>query len=122
MSEAKAGTKEKRMSDFWGLQITYCDTRNNVFLKLGRAAFKTKQERDENLSRIPKSKRKWSPYILDIQSKRGNEDDRMIDAATVESLMGKSTAALLRDARIEMKALEDVLLSDGVRCGAARKE
>lgn len=85
-----------KMAD-WILRITYCDENNNRFLTLGGAAWNTKRERDANLAKIPVATHDTN-LVLDIMSPRGTEDDRLIDPKTVERLLGRPIAELIRKA------------------------
>lgn len=82
----------------WALVITFADVKNNAFLTLGGAAWKTKRERDANLRSIPASASE-TDYLLDIHSPRGIEDDQYLNARAVEKLLSRPLDDLIADAR-----------------------
>jgi len=88
----------------WALKVTFCDVANNRFLTLGGAAWGTKRERDANLQRIPAAPAE-TDFVLDILSPEGIEDDRYIEAITVEILLRKPLDILIRDAGAEEERL-----------------
>jgi len=80
----------------WALAITYVDEKNNAFLTLGGAAWRTKRERDANLVTIPTVPD--SKYVLGIEGPQGIMEDRFLDAATVATLLGSPVKKLIADA------------------------
>jgi len=94
-----------RMSRHWALQINYCDVKNNRFVYLGGAAFRTKRERDTSLASIPVAPADTN-FLLDIESPRGIENNLFLEPATVESLMQVPVVALLEKAAREEDARE----------------
>jgi hypothetical protein len=83
----------------YALTITFVDRKNNGFVRLGAAAWRTRKEQLAQWDAIPAAASKTC-FLLDKWDRRHSiEADKYITAETVEMLLDEPIAALIERGR-----------------------
>lgn len=87
----------------YALTITFADHKNNAFVELGGAAWKTRKEQLEQWNSIPPASGgdKTTSFLLDKMGRNGFdiEDTKCITAEQVEFLLSEPVTALIERGR-----------------------
>ena len=75
----------------YALRITFADEKNNAFVELGGAAWRTRKEQLAQWSQIPAAANRSTSFLLDKIGENGFdiEDTKTILAETVEALLSE---------------------------------
>jgi hypothetical protein len=81
----------------YALRITFADEKNNAFVELGGAAWKTRNEQLTQWGQIPAAANHSTSFLLDKLGKNGIDidDTKCILAEAVEALLGQPVTALI---------------------------
>jgi hypothetical protein len=84
----------------YGLSVTFVDHKNNGFVELGGAAWKTRKEQLAQWDKIPAASGETC-FLLDKLGRNGydTEDTKCILAETAETLLGEQIATLIERGR-----------------------
>jgi hypothetical protein len=79
----------------YALRITFADEKNNAFVELGGAAWKTRKAQLAYLQRIPAARNPTAFLIDKLGPGDAIEDTKPIPAETAEFLLGQPITALI---------------------------
>jgi hypothetical protein len=97
----------------YALRITFADEKNNAFVELGGAAWRTRKEQLAQWHQIPAAAHRSTSFLLDKIGRNGIdiEDTKSILAETVEVLLGAPITTLIDRGRCEAHKEEVEMLA-----------